>query len=94
MCVCVCVCAWCRQELRELTRLDSAQFVVDAGELEAGLTEASVEETKQHRAKKRMNELLGGGGGSVCNEAVWGRICGGGALRPTFAGLLPARVLM
>ena len=46
------------QELRELTRLESARFVVDEAELDAGFTEASQEEIKQHRAKKRMNELL------------------------------------
>jgi len=46
------------QELRELTRLDGVDFVVDEDELEAGATPATEEEIKQHRVKKRLNQLL------------------------------------
>lgn len=46
------------KELRELTRLDDANFVVRADELDMGRTEASEQEIKDSRPRKRMDKLL------------------------------------
>ncbi|KAL3945204.1 MAG: hypothetical protein SGBAC_000677, partial [Bacillariaceae sp.] len=46
------------KELRELTRLDDATFVVRADELDMGRTEASEKEIKDTRPRKRMDKLL------------------------------------
>lgn len=50
--------AFTMKELRELTKLDDVACVVDPENLQRGLTEASLLEIKEQRAKKRMNELL------------------------------------
>lgn len=46
------------KELRELTRLDDANFVVRVDELEMGRTEASEQELKDTRPRQRMDKLL------------------------------------
>lgn len=46
------------KELRELTKLTDAKFVVKAEELDMGMTSASVEEIEKHRPIKRMDALL------------------------------------
>lgn len=46
------------KELRELTRLGDANFVVRADELDMGRTEASEQEMKDTRPRKRMDKLL------------------------------------
>ena len=46
------------KELREVTKLEDAACLVSVGELERGRTASSVAEMAEHRAKKRMDELL------------------------------------
>lgn len=46
------------KELRELTRLDHANFVVRADELDMGRTEASEQEIKDSRPRQRIDKLL------------------------------------
>lgn len=46
------------KELREVTRLEDADFVVSAEELARGRTAASVAELETQRARKRMDALL------------------------------------
>lgn len=46
------------KELRELTRLDNANFVVRADELDMGRTGASGQELKDARPRQRMDKLL------------------------------------
>lgn len=56
--------AFTMKELREVTRLADAAFVVQGEELARGRTEASVKELEAQRAKKRMDALL-----AECAEA-------------------------
>lgn len=56
--------AFTMKELREVTRLDDAAFVVHTEELGRGRTEASGKEIEAARAKKRMDALL-----AECGEA-------------------------
>jgi NADPH-dependent glutamate synthase beta subunit-like oxidoreductase len=50
--------AFTMKELREVTKLEDADFVVRPAELAAGRTASSLEEAEEHRAKKRMDALL------------------------------------
>lgn len=50
--------AFTMKELRELTRLESASLVVDAAELDAGSTAASLTEATEQRARKKIDTLL------------------------------------
>lgn len=50
--------AFTMKELRELTRLDDAALVAHTHELDAGATEASVEELNKSRAAKKIDALL------------------------------------
>ena len=50
--------AFTMKELREVTKLVDADFVLRPAELQAGRTAASAAEIAEHRAKKRMDELL------------------------------------
>ncbi len=46
------------KELREITRLEDAHFLVHPSELQAGRTPASLKEAEAARARKRMDALL------------------------------------
>ena len=52
--------AFTMKEIRELTKILNVACVVDPRELQHGLNDSSREEIQEQRAKKRMNELLGG----------------------------------
>ncbi|CAH0476463.1 unnamed protein product [Peronospora belbahrii] len=47
------------KEVRELTNLDDVACIVDPDDLKCSMTPASEQEIKEHRARKRMNDLLG-----------------------------------
>jgi adrenodoxin-NADP+ reductase len=51
--------AFTMKEIRELTKLDGITCVVDPNDLKRSMTPASEQEIKEHRARKRMNDLLG-----------------------------------
>lgn len=51
--------AFTMKELRELTKLANVACIVDPKDMEQSLTEASLQEINEQRAKKRMNDLLG-----------------------------------
>lgn len=53
-----CQAAFTMKELRELTKLDNASFLVYSEELEAGTTPASASEIKSTRVVKRLDGLL------------------------------------
>ncbi len=50
--------AFTMKEMRELTQLAGCDLIIDEADLENGRTDASKEEIKQFRAKKRMDALL------------------------------------
>ncbi|KAJ0393728.1 hypothetical protein P43SY_004929 [Pythium insidiosum] len=50
--------AFTMKEIREITKLDGVSCVVDPSDLEKSMNDASAQEIKEQRAKKRMHELL------------------------------------